>query len=334
MPKTVLKVSTLSAPETKGAVPSLARPSLARGCAVPGWDISGHCPIAGRRDRSYSYTARLPPPPFPCDIRDFSFTSPKRKCLLIYALENNQLLSCRPSPRRCHPRVSKSPAWAVVPFHRQGRAAECLQSPTLQPQKAKKTSIQERCGPSRVASERATEGQGPGWGRVQNASGPIAMQVRWQDGGLRGGLGTPPGHMIQVSGARGHCRRLQRAAGQGPQEPNHAHDSWRRRCTPSPPKEKQARGGAAEPASPSTHTGSFHEVHTLGKSRSKRSGGQESWGLVVGPLLCGSMSVAGGVRTGSLSLAEPHPPQLQETPQKVQGPPVFSWSRPGGPLSP
>lgn len=62
-----------------------------------------------------SFPGSPPPSFFFINIRDLDFTSPKREFLLIYALENNQILSYYLS-QRGSPRVSESPAsgqWAL-----------------------------------------------------------------------------------------------------------------------------------------------------------------------------------------------------------------------------
>ena len=106
--------------------------------------------------------------------------------------------------------------------------------------------------------------------------------------------------------------------------------AWRRRYTPSTPKESRAGEALPSPPLPAPAWLAGHEVHTLGKSKSKRLGSREIRGLGEGTLLRGSASVAGRVSQGSLGLSEPQLPQLQETPGKVQsplrntGPPVFS----------
>lgn len=128
-------------------------------------------------------------------------------------------------------------------------------------------------------------------------------------------LGGRPGASVVVSGSilRSRCLVPEVTEGDG--------RGGSRTGTPRTQSSPRQRGGGADTPpthwevllslhSQHPHSRACHEVHTLGKSQSKRSGNREIWGLVMGTW---PMAVASWVWKGSLGLSEPHPPQLQET---------------------
>lgn len=138
--------------------------------------------------------------------------------------------------------------------------------------------------------------------------------------------GHPRSHDLVV-----WCQRSLKETAEGgrdPKSPIISTTAWRRYIT-STLKERQGRGGAAEPASPGTARSACCEVHTLGKSRRKRAGtrnpGPCYGSTSVWVLVCGLWGAQGKPRPfrAASPIATGDPWEVQG-PLWNTGPPAFA----------